>query len=144
MDELTGTLVLVHPQLPSDPAAKQGQIGIITSADLQRDDVFVSFGKGEQALYATDALMVLKHPDKLYRDLIANFKELEKNDFKTLFQINLLQQHGTSKQVKTAMELALGNEIVLKHAMHTLDAHLGIQRSAVQEQQQAPAAKIGR
>ncbi|WP_345948995.1 hypothetical protein ABDD95_19295 [Mucilaginibacter sp. PAMB04274] len=144
MDELTGTLVLVHPQLPSDPAKKQGQIGIITSADLGRDDVFVSFGKGEQALYATDALMVLKNPDRLYRDLIANFKELEKNDFKMLFQINLLQQHGNSKQVKTAMELALGNDIVLKHAMNTLDDHLGIKKSEVQEQQRAPAAKIGR
>ncbi|MGF7079699.1 hypothetical protein [Mucilaginibacter sp. UYCu711] len=109
MDDLTGTLVLVHPQLPSDPASRQGQIGMITSADLVRDDVFVSFGKGEQALYATNALLVLKEPDKLYRELISNFKELEKNNFKTLFQINLLQQHSTSKQIKTGMELALGN-----------------------------------
>ncbi|WP_345951270.1 hypothetical protein ABDD95_07520 [Mucilaginibacter sp. PAMB04274] len=144
MDDLTGTLVLVHPRLPSDTAGKQGVIGMITSADLEKDDVFVSFGKGEQALYATDALMVLKHPDKLYRDLISNFKQLEKDDFKTLFQINLLQQHGTSKQIKTAMELALGNDTLLKHAMNTLDDHLGLKKSAAQDIQQASAVRIGR
>lgn len=144
MDELTGTLVLVHPKLPSDPAAKQGKIGIITSADLERDDVFVSFGRGEQALYATDALMVLKDPDRLYRDLVSNFKELDKSDFKTLFQINLLQQYGSSRQVKTAMELALGNETVLRHAMTTLDDQLGLKKSADLAQQQVPSPKIGR
>jgi hypothetical protein len=42
------------------------------------------------------------------------------------------------------MELALGNETLLKHAMTTLDDHLGIKKSAVQEQQQLPAVKIGR
>jgi hypothetical protein len=94
MDELTGTLILVHPQLPSDLANQQGRIGMITYADLERDDVYVSFGKAGQSLYSTDALMVLKESNKIYRELVTGFKELEKDDFKTLFQINLLQEHG--------------------------------------------------
>ena len=144
MDELTGTYVLVHPELNNDPANRQGQIGMITSADLDQDDVFVNFGKGQQALYSTDALMVLKEQNALYKDLIQNFKDLEKNDFKTLFQINLLQEHGNSKQIKTAMELALGNPVLINRSMTTLDKQLGLVRSAGPERDAAPTVKIGR
>jgi hypothetical protein len=59
-DELTGTSVLVHPDFDDDPAQQQGQVGMITGADLENDDVYVSFGKGENARYSTNALLVFK------------------------------------------------------------------------------------
>ena len=44
-DELSGTFVLVHPDLINDPADKKNQIGIISTAELENDNVVVSFGK---------------------------------------------------------------------------------------------------
>ena len=54
-DELTGTFVLVHPQLLTDPAEKKNQIGIIASAEIENDNVIVSFGNEGQALFSADA-----------------------------------------------------------------------------------------
>ena len=123
-DDLTGMLVLVHPDLKDDPALKQNQIGMITHADLENDNIIVSFGKGEQALYSTDALLILKPANDIYRDLMSNNKELDKADFKALFQINLLQEYGTSGQNKSAIELAMKNETLRSYSMVTLEDSL--------------------
>jgi hypothetical protein len=120
-DDLTGSLVLVHPELQDDKAKKQNQIGMITHADLENDNVIVSFGKGEQALYSTDALLTLKPANDIYRDLLSNNKELDKADFKALFQISLLQEYGSSSQTKTAMELAMKNDTLRNFSMVTLE-----------------------
>jgi hypothetical protein len=123
-DDLTGSLVLVHPELQDDKAKKQNQIGMITHADLENDNVIVSFGKGEQALYSTDALLTLKPANDIYRDLLSNNKELNKADFKALFQISLLQEYGSSTQTKTAMELAMKNDTLRNFSMVTLEDSL--------------------
>ncbi|WP_183580298.1 hypothetical protein HDF18_13200 [Mucilaginibacter sp. X5P1] len=123
-DDLTGSLVLVHPDLQDDPAKKQNQIGIITHADIENDNVIVSFGKGEQALYSTDALLTLKSANDIYRDLLNNNKDLDKSDFKALFQISLLQEYGTSGQNKSAIELAMKNDTLRNYSMVTLEDSL--------------------
>ena len=50
-------MVLVHPALGDDPAGMQNQVGRITQANMEIDDIFVSLGE-TQALYASDALLV--------------------------------------------------------------------------------------
>jgi hypothetical protein len=127
-DELTGELVIVNPGLANDPAARQGQIGMITSADIGQDDVFVSFGKGEQARYSFDALQVLKKPNDLYRGLMGHSKEMETFDFKTLFQISLLQQSGNTKDIRTAMTMAMTSDTLKKYSLVSLDEHLGLSK----------------
>jgi len=126
-DELTGTLVLVHPELTDDPAGRQGQIGIITGADLENDDVFVSFGKGEQALYSTDALLVFKQPDVIYDLLMNDARKASQADFKALFQVNLMQQHGLTPLVRKAMEFVKDNKVVREFSMDTLENQLEMQ-----------------
>lgn len=128
-DELAGTLVLVHPDLPEDPAKRQGQVGMITGTDLDKDDVFVSFGHGEQALYSADALMVLKPAENIYTTLMAHRTHMAYDDFKTLFQINLLQQHGGPDAVKKAMTMAIGNNSLRDNSMQTLEDFLKQQQS---------------
>jgi hypothetical protein len=123
-NELTGTLVLVHPELTEDPAMRQGQIGIITGADLENDDVFVSFGKGERALYSTDALLVFKPTEEVYNLLMNDARKASQEDFKTLFQVNLMQQHGISGLVRKAMDLVSGNKVVRDFSMDTLENQL--------------------
>src|SRR5882757_6138930 len=123
-DDLTGSLVLVHPDLQDDKAGKQNQIGMITHADLINDNVIVTFGKGEQALYSTDALLTLKPANDIYRALLTSHKSLEKEDYKALFQISLLQDYGSPGKTKTAIELAMKNETLRNFSMVTLEESL--------------------
>jgi hypothetical protein len=144
MDELTGTLVAVHPETSFDPAKKQGMVGILTSADLETDDFYVSFGKGEQARYPSGALLVLKESSQIYGDLLTKYKQLDKQDFKDLFEINLLQQNGNTQSIKQAMEMALKNEKLLEFGMTTLQDKLGIEVAPDLEQEQSQKMSVVR
>lgn len=126
-DELTGTSVLVHPDLHDDPAQKQGEVGMVTGANLETDDIYVSFGKGENARYSTNALLVFKPTDVIYGLLMNDARKANQADFKALFQVNLMQQHGMTPLVRKAMELVKDNKIVRDFAMDTLENLLEIQ-----------------
>lgn len=90
MDNLTGHLVLVHPNLTKDPVHHQGEVGIITSTDLAKDEIYVGFGTNQLGLYAADALLVLKPHQELYEDILVNIKKMDTPDFKTLMEITIL------------------------------------------------------
>lgn len=141
MDELTGTMALVNPLLTSDPIQRQGQIGIIASTNLDKDEVYVGFGKGPLSVYSTDALLVLKPHNQLYQDLLTNVKELEKQDFKNLLRVSMLIQPAASpNQLKEALQLAGSNEKTLAFSTVPLNEKLGISR----EQDVQTAKTIGR
>jgi hypothetical protein len=128
-DELIGQLVLVHPGLTSDPAGKSGQVGIITGTDLENDNVYVGFGHNGQGLYGTDALLLLKAPEKLKELLQAHKPELSVADYKALFQISLLQEFRQSTaNIKSALSLALQNETVRGYSLQSLEDKLGLRR----------------
>lgn len=133
-DELTGMLVLVHPELTQDPANNQGKIGIITGAELEKDDVYVSFGKGEHALYSTDALLVFKPEKDLYATIMTDAREAEPEVFKTLLQVNLMQQHGTTSVMKKAMEMVSDHKVLRDLSMDTLENRLANQLQQQQDQ----------
>jgi len=133
-DDLIGTLVLVHPQLPKDPAAKSGQVGIITGADLDHENIYVGFGRNGQGLYGPDALLLLKPAEQLKELLQAHKQELSVADYKALFQISLLQElRQTTANIKTAMSLALQNPTVMHYSMQSLEDRLGLRRQQSME-----------
>lgn len=134
-DELTGTAVLVNPELANDPASRQGQIGIVTSASLERDDIYVTFGSGPLALYGSDALMVLRHPKDIYRELLSRSRQLDRADFKILFQISLLQDYGASKSIKTAIGLAIRSRVTREIALVSLQQKFDIHSAHLQSEQ---------
>lgn len=142
MEDLTGHLVMVHPNLTSDPVNQQGEIGIITSANLEKDEVYVGFGTNKLGLYSTDALLVLKPHQELYRDLLTQVKNLETPDFKTLMEISLLQEKGGVSHLRDAMELASSNEKTLAFSTISLQDKLGLSRQEDQAQKQS--VQIGR
>jgi hypothetical protein len=125
-NHLIGAPVLVHPELHNDPAARQGQIGAIASLNLERDDIFVSFGQGPPALYGADALLTLKAPKEVYLQVISQAKNLSAADFKTLFQISLLLDYGNTKSTRTAFELAAASPAARQLAMVSLQKSLGL------------------
>jgi len=128
-EDLTGTLVLVNPDLKDDPVNKQGQAGMLLYANTEKDDIYVTFGKGEQALYSSDALLVFKQPSDIYRQLMSESKEMSIPDFKALMRINMLLDHSRSKNMKEAMQLVAENPSVISRAMVSLQEKLGLEVS---------------
>jgi hypothetical protein len=142
MEDLTGDLVMVHPKLENDPVNRQAQVGIITSADLAKDEVYVGFGNSPLGLYSTDALLVLKPHNELYNDILTHIKEMDTPDFKTLMEITLLQEKSSVNYLRDAMELAATNERTLAYSTVSLQDKLGLVREESREQQLT--ASIGR
>ena len=126
---MIGTLVLVHPNLTNDPAGKQGQVGIITDANLQDETIEVRFGKNGKGVYGTDALLLLRPSEQLKETLEQHKHDLPENDYKALFNISLLQEFKQStSNIKSAMSLALQSETVRNLSMETLEDRLKLQQ----------------
>lgn len=126
MEELTGHLVMVHPSLKNDPVQRQGQVGVITSTDLAKDEVYVGFGNSPLGLYSTDALLVLKSHNVIYEKILAHIKEMDTPDFKTLMEITILQERNSVNYLRDAMELAATNERTLAYSTVSLQEKLGL------------------
>ncbi len=135
MEDLTGNLVMVHPKLENDPVNRPAQVGIITSADLAKDEVYVGFGNSPLGLYSTDALLVLKPHNELYNDILTHIKEMDTPDFKTLMEITLLQEKSSVNYLRDAMELAATNERTLAYSTVSLQDKLGLVREESRDQQ---------
>ncbi len=118
-DDLKGTPVLVHPELGFDPVKRQGQIGLITWADLLNDDVFVSFGD-VTGLYSSDALLVLLPAGEVHQNLNPMASEMPFTDLKALALVELLlRYYGENKAVK-AMELVRDHQNIRPYCLDTL------------------------
>lgn len=135
MEDLTGHLVMVHPKLENDPVKRQGQVGVIASVDLAKDEIYVGFGNSPLGLYSTDALLVLKPHNELYKDILAHIKDMDTPDFKTLMEITLLQEKNSVNYLRDAMELASTNERTLDFSTVSLQDKLGLSRNENREQQ---------
>ena len=142
MDDLTGNLVMVHPKLENEPVNRQAQVGIITSADPAKDEVYVGFGNSPLGLYSTNALLVLKPHNDLYQDILTNIKNMDTPDFKTLMEITILQEKGSVNSLRDAMELAATNERTLVYSTVSLQDKLGLVRQ--ESHQQQITAGVGR
>lgn len=139
---MTGTLVLVHPDLPNDPVGRQGQVGIITSADFGKDEVYVGFGNSPLGYYSSDALLVLKPHNELYELVLNNVKEMTNQDFKTLMEITILQERNSANYLRDAMELANSNPQILAYSTLSLQEKYGISQDNGQQTERK--ASIGR
>ncbi len=57
MEELINKSVMVHPLLTDDPMRMQGQVGLITQINLQKDEVHVQLPYNNIGIYSTNALL---------------------------------------------------------------------------------------
>lgn len=124
MEELTGKLVVVHPQLTTDSVSRQGQIGVIATVDLKSDTIGVGFGAGPLGKYSSDALLVLKNKNELYQDIMTGIKEMDAETFKDLLDINMKQEYTDYGHTSAAMKIALENQEVMKRSMISLEDYI--------------------
>jgi len=127
-DELSGTLVLVHPQLLTDPDEKKNQIGIIASAEIENDNVIVSFGNHGQALFSADALLVLKKPTSIHFDTMQDHLKMNTQNFKDLLRVGMLANSNLTKNHRQAIEISRDNPAVLAYSMVSLEEELGLKQ----------------
>jgi hypothetical protein len=127
-DELSGTLVLVHPQLLTDPAEKKNRIGIIASAEIENDNVIVSFGNDGQALFSADALLVLKKPGSIHFDTMQDHLKMNTQNFKDLLRVGMLANSNLTKDHRQAIEISRDNPAVLAYSMASLEEELGLKQ----------------
>ena len=127
-DELSGTFVLVHPDLIYDPEEKKNRIGIIASAELENDNVMVSFGKEGQSLFSADALLVLRRHNDISFDALRDHHNISADDFKDILKISLLANSSLTKDHRQAIEIARDNRTALEYSMAPLEEELGLKQ----------------
>lgn len=127
-DELAGLLVLVHPNLVYDPADKRNHIGIIASAEPEKNNVMVTFGKDGQALFSTDALLVLKNPNEIHFEAVKDATKMDVRDFKQTLEVSLLASSPLIKDRRLAVEMSRDNPNIHQYSMATLEDELGIRQ----------------
>lgn len=143
-EELTGTLVLVRPEVKNDPIGRQGKAGMIMYADLEQDDIYVTFGNDLRGRYESKSLLVFKTPNEIYKELIGNTKDIPIPEMKDLYRIGMLLDTGLSKDAKEAMKLAEANPAIHERAMMTLQEQLGEDLDMGQSQSQEHSQSRGR
>ena len=119
-DDLQGTPVLVHPDLPHDPARKQNEIGLIRIANVFCDEFLVGFADEKKGLYAADALLVLLPAEEIHQNLADLAYETPFAELKALTQIDLFLRYGSESKKLAAMQLALDNPAVRLLCLDTL------------------------
>jgi len=127
-DELTGTLVLVHPELEFDPAGRRNEIGIIVNSDITNDNILVSFQDNTYDLFASDALLLLLPAEDIHRNLAGMDIRAPWEDIKALTQIDLVLRYGTGDKHFKALELARANKNVQSLCLQIMEHSLDINR----------------
>jgi len=127
-DELPGKFVLVRPDLLNDPAEKKNQVGVIKSADLKNDDVVVSFGEGDNALFSTDALLVMRDIDVIRGYAEYDYDQLLREDYFDIMEVCITAETANLGGQKAALQLARKSPMAMEYAVQPLDDELGLHR----------------
>lgn len=118
-ETITGSLVLVNPQVTNDPAGKQGQIGVLVYARAA-DENYVKFLNGSESVYEQKNLMMLKGKDEILQELMKNGSAMALPDFKALYKIMMRQDMGTSSDLFNALEIARDHPGIWDKALDTV------------------------
>jgi hypothetical protein len=105
---LTGTLVLVQPDLENDSSAKRGHIGVLT-LPFSENENYVRFPEGGESFFPAARVMMLKDKQEVFNDLTNNGSSMPLDDFKAMYKIMLLQDRGTSQALYSALAIANDN-----------------------------------
>lgn len=116
---LTGTLVLVQPDLELDPNMKKGMIGVLTYARSETEN-YVRFPGAGEAFYPAGQVMMLKDKQQVFEDLTHNGSSMPLDDFKAMYKIMLLQDRGTSQALYSALAIANDNPGIQEKVLESI------------------------
>ncbi len=116
---LTGTLVLVQPDLELNPDMKKGMIGVLTYARSETEN-YVRFPGAGEAFYPAGQVMILKDKQQVFEDLTHNGSSMPLDDFKAMYKIMLLQDRGTSQALYAALAIANDNPGIQEKVLESI------------------------
>jgi hypothetical protein len=116
---LTGTLVLVQPDLELNPNMKKGMIGVLTYARSETEN-YVRFPGAGEAFYPAGQVMMLKDKQQVIEDLTHNGSSMPLDDFKAMYKIMLLQDRGTSQALYSALAIANDNPGIQEKVLESI------------------------
>ena len=119
-DKLRGLVALVHPDLECDPLNKRNQIGVISEADIDLDNIYVDF-VDKVGLFSADALLVLLPPADIHQNLADMAYEASFPDLKSLTQIDLYLRYGDVNARFKALSIARDNPAIQPLCVETLN-----------------------
>ena len=119
-DKLRGVVALVHPDLECDPLNKRNQIGVISEADIDLDNIYVDF-VDKVGLFSSDALLVLLPPADIHQNLADIAYEASFPDLKALTQTDLFLRYGDVNARFKAMSIARDNPAIQPLCLETLN-----------------------
>lgn len=118
-ENLTGSLVLVHPDFKEDPIQKQGQVGVLTYP-RSGSEIYVSFPGGGESVYSGDNLFKLKDRQQIADALTQKGSSMKLDDFKAMYKVMLLQDRETSRGTYDALEIARDHPGIWDRALDRL------------------------
>ena len=119
-DKLRGVVALVHPDLECDPLNKRNQIGVISEADIDLDNIYVDF-VDKVGLFSADALLVLLPPEDIHQNLADMAYEASFDELKALTQIDLFLRYGDVNARFKGMAIARDNPAIQPLCVETLN-----------------------
>lgn len=125
-NELLGTLVMVHPNLENHPAGREGDIGIVAYVDTPNNEIYLRFTDEAEAVYPADALFRLKEKEQVFSPGSSGTNAATLNDYKDLFKIATLQDHGRSTDIWKALEIARDNPGIWQASLVSVEESLGL------------------
>ena len=124
MEELINKSVMVNPLLTDDPTRMQGQVGLIDSIDVEKDEVRVKFTNNVIGAYSTDALLSLQPKEMVLDTIKAKLVELDPKDVRILLDIYRLQNIGEPVAFEEAYRWAIAFENVANNSLVSLENYL--------------------
>ncbi len=126
MEELINKSVMVNPLLTDDPIRMQGQVGLIDSIDLEKDEIMVKFPNNAIGAYSADALLCLQPKEMVLDTIKAKLVELDPKDVRILLDIYRLQNVGEPVAFEEAYRWAIAFEKVANNSLVSLEDYLSL------------------
>ncbi|MGE6221187.1 hypothetical protein ACQKCH_15270 [Nubsella zeaxanthinifaciens] len=126
MEELINKSVMVNPLLTDDPIRMQGQVGLIDSIDLEKDEIMVKFPNNAIGAYSADALLCLQPKEMVLDTIKAKLVELDPKDVRILLDIYRLQNVGEPVAFEEAYRWAIAFENVANNSLVSLEDYLSL------------------
>lgn len=117
---------MVNPLLADDPVRMQGQVGLITSIDVEKDEIMLKFPNNVIGAYSADALLSLQPKEMVLDTIKAKLVELDPKDVRILLDIYRLQNVGEPVAFEEAYRWAIAFENVANNSLVSLEDYLSL------------------
>lgn len=137
MENLEGTMVMVHPGLTTDPVNMQGQMGTLTHLVGEDRLAYVRFKNNVIGLYNTDALLILVPPELVVDKLRADIEifEMDASEVVDILEIYQLYKTGITEVQKEAIDWAMTHDKISKAIVFSVEDRIGFQIDRPVQQQ---------